>query len=148
MLKIEIEPIRGLRMPKIVFKGNTPSYVQGSSDAKFRHQTYRISSPARDFGNVNEKRAQGSTGIEPGPPAWQSSALTTHLSQLGWQKCLNCGYIKLRQNCPNFILDMGCLLHKDFIIASFIEGSNESPSQMSFNHIFDYKISKINRIPE
>ena len=47
-----------------------------SSDAENRHEIYRISSPARDSDIEIEKIALGSTGIEPGPPAWQSSALT------------------------------------------------------------------------
>ena len=54
---------------------NTSRDVQDSSDAEIRHEIYRISSPAWDSDSGNEKRAVGSTGIEPGPPAWQSDIL-------------------------------------------------------------------------
>ena len=56
--------------------------IQDSSDAEIRHQTYRISSPSKEFLKSNEKRAQGSTGIEPGPPGWKVTALTTPLAHL------------------------------------------------------------------
>ena len=60
---------------------STPRHVQGNSDAKNRHLTYQISNPARDFEQCERKRAQESTGIEPGPPEWQTAALSIALTQ-------------------------------------------------------------------
>ena len=56
--------------------------IHNGSDAKIRHQTYRISSPLEEFFKSIEKIDWGSTGIKPGPPGWKATALTTHLARL------------------------------------------------------------------
>ena len=84
-----------------------PRDVQNSSDPEIRHQTYRISSPTWDSEQWNEKRAMGSTGIEPGPPEWKATALTTALawSAINFTKIIE--FIKYSQNGGIFIVDIG-----------------------------------------